>query len=120
MSILKLCESYPHLANIWLSDVCRRKEQLEIDVSIGADYLQNFQTGNVVRGGVGEPVAVENQLGWVISGPLEYSQSADREQAVSVNFVGSDGTMKERHSGFFGFKNIRNHREQRSVQGICR
>jgi len=64
-------ESYPHLANIWLSDVCRRKEQLEIDVSIGADYLWNFQTGNVVRGGVGEPVAVETQLGWVISGPLE-------------------------------------------------
>lgn len=58
--------------------------------------MQNFQTGNVVRGGVGEPVAVETQLGWVISGPLEHSQSADREQAVSVNFVGSDSTMKER------------------------
>lgn len=89
-------ESYPHLANIWLSDVCRRKEQLEIDVLIGADYLWNFQTGNVVRGGVGEPVAVETQLGWVISGPLEYSQSADRERAVSVNFVGKDSTMTER------------------------
>ena len=63
------------MANICLSDVCRCKEQLEIDVSIGADYMQNFQTGNVVGGGVGEPVAVETQLGWVISGPLEYSQS---------------------------------------------
>ena len=58
--------------------------------------MRNFQTGNVVGGGVGEPVAVETQLGWVIPGPLEYSQSADREQAVSVNFVGSDSTMKER------------------------
>ena len=89
-------ESYPHLATIWLSDVCRRKEQLEIDVLIGADYLWNFQTGNVVRGGVGEPLAVETQLGWVISGPLEYSQSADRERAVSVNFVGKDSTITER------------------------
>ena len=58
--------------------------------------MWNFQTGNVVRGGVGELVAVETQLGWVISGALEYSQSADRERAVSVNFVGKDSTMTER------------------------
>ena len=45
--------NYPHLANIWLSDVCQHKDQLEIDVLIGADYLWSFQTGNVVRGGVG-------------------------------------------------------------------
>ena len=89
-------ESFPHLANIWLSDVCRHKEQLEIDVLIGADYLWNFQTGNVVRGGIGEPVAVETQLGWVISGPLEYSQSADRERTVSVNIVGKDSAMSGR------------------------
>lgn len=35
-------------------------------------------------------------MGWVISGPLENSQSADRERAVSVNFVGKDSTMTER------------------------
>lgn len=37
-----------------------------------------------------EPVAVETELGWVISGPLTYSQSADKGQVVQVNFVGSD------------------------------
>lgn len=52
-------ENYPHLANIWLSDVFRHKEQLEIDVLIGADYLWSFQSGNFVREGVGEPVAIE-------------------------------------------------------------
>ena len=71
--------NYPHLANIWLSDVCQHKDQLEIDVLIGADYLWSFQTGNVVRGGVGEPVAIEMQLGWVVSGPLESSPSTDRQ-----------------------------------------
>lgn len=88
--------NYPHLANIWLSDVCQHKDQLEIDVLIGADYLWSFQTGNVVRGGVGEPVAIETQLGWVVSGPLESSPSADRERAVSVNIIGRNGTVPGR------------------------
>lgn len=45
--------SYPHLANIWLPDVCHHKDQLEIEVLIQLQTLPvwNFQTGNVVRGG---------------------------------------------------------------------
>ena len=62
-------KDYPHLSHIWLSDVCKEREDLEIDVLIGADYLWTFQTGNVVRGEAHEPVAVETELGWVISGP---------------------------------------------------
>lgn len=81
---------YPHLSHIWLSDVCKERDDLEIDVLIGADYLWSFQAGNVVRGEAHEPVAVETELGWVISGPLTYSQSADKGQVVQVNFVGSD------------------------------
>ena len=88
--------NYPHLANIWLSDVCQHKDQLEIDVLIGADYLWRFQTGNVVRGGVGKPVAIETQSGWVVSGPLASSPSTDRERAVSVNIIGRDGTVPGR------------------------
>lgn len=109
-------ESYPHLANMCLSDVCQHKEQLEIDVFIGADYLWNFQKGNVVRGGVGEPVAIETHLGWVISGPLGYIQSTDREHAVSVNFVGTDSSKLgklswERCPVSLGLRNARNKRE---------
>ena len=96
--------SYPHLADIWLSDVCRNEDQLEIDVLIGADYLWHFQTGNVVWGGVGQPVAIETHLGWVISGPLGYIQSTDGERAVSVNFVGTEsakpGNLFERDIQF--------------------
>ena len=39
---------------------------------------------------------------------------------MHIETGGSDGTMEERHSGFLGFRNIRNHRKQQSVQGICR
>lgn len=44
----------------------------------------------MVRGEAHEPVAVEIELRWVISGPLTYSQSAHNGQVVQVNFVGSD------------------------------
>ena len=43
-------KDYPHLAQIWLFDVCKGTEQLEIVVLIGADYLWSFQTGKIVLG----------------------------------------------------------------------
>ena len=61
--LLKSRRDYPHLAKKWLSDVCKSREHLEIDLLIGADYLWSFQTGNVVRGKVNEPVAVQTELG---------------------------------------------------------
>ena len=88
-------KDYPHLSHIWLSDICKEREDLEIDVLIGADYLWTFQTGNVVRGEAHEPAAVETELGWVISGPLTYSQSADKVQVVQVNSVGSDSVSPD-------------------------
>lgn len=91
--------SYPHLAQIWLSDICRGSEQLEIDILIGADYLWSFQTGKVVRGEVDEPVAVETELGWVLSGPLTFRQPADRPQEVNVNFVGRESVSSESLEG---------------------
>ena len=89
-------ESYPHLSNILLSDVCQHKEQLEIDVLIGADYMWNFQTGNVARGGVCEPVAVETQFGWVIPDPMEYNQSIGKDSAMTGRLIpDKDGVYKE-------------------------
>ena len=32
-------KGFPHLIDIWFSDVCRSEEKLEIDCLIGADYL---------------------------------------------------------------------------------
>ena len=40
-----------------------------------------------------EPVAVETELGWVLSGPLkkrDHLESQSSSQDVSVNFVGHD------------------------------
>ena len=37
--------NFLHLHNLWFSDVCQSKDEFEIDVLIGADYLWEFQTG---------------------------------------------------------------------------
>ena len=85
---------YPHLERLWLSDVCKSRERLEIDVLIGADYLWRFQTGRIVKGEPDQPVAIETELGWVLSGPLRYSSSeTGGAQEAQVNFVGRDNTQ---------------------------
>ena len=75
---------YSHLKDLWLSDVCKSNDLLEIDVLIGADNLWAFQSGRVVKGKDDEPVAVDTCLGWVISGPLKGSSE---NEPAKVNFV---------------------------------
>ena len=78
-------KKYPHLKGIWFSDVCKEQEELEIDVLIGSDYLWSFQAGSTRRGRAGEPVAVETELGWVLSGLLK--MGTDSAGVAQVNFV---------------------------------
>ena len=80
---------FPHLRDLWFSDVSRTKNELEIDLLIELDYLWEFQKGRTVRGEPGEPVAVETELGWVLSGPLR-KKELDSKQEVEVNFVAQD------------------------------
>ena len=80
---------FPHLRDLWFSDVCRTKKELEIDLLIGSDYLWEFQKGRTVRGESEEPEAVETELGWVLSGPLR-GREPDSKQEVVVNFVAQD------------------------------
>ena len=89
---------FPHLRDLWFSDVCQSKEELEIDLLIGADYLWEFQKGRTVRGEPEEPVAVETELGWVLSGPLKRRDvlSEDSVQEVAVNFIAQDSVALDR------------------------
>ena len=65
--------------------MCKGKEQLEVDILIGSDYLWCFQVGSTRRGELHEPVAVETKLGWVLSGPMKGERKMNE---VHVNFVG--------------------------------
>ena len=78
---------YSHLEGIWFSDVVKLQEELEVDVLIGADYLWSFQTGDTRKGKAGEPVAIQTELGWVLSGPLK-GREVESSGVTQVNFVG--------------------------------
>ena len=51
--------------------------------------MWEFQKGRTIQGELEEPVAVETELGWVLSGPLR-RKGSDSKQEVSVNFVAHD------------------------------
>ena len=70
---------YPHLQGLWFSDICMSKEELELEVLIGADYLWCFQEGRTIRGEQDEPVAVETSLGWVLSGRMKGRNVEERK-----------------------------------------
>ncbi|XP_028413911.1 uncharacterized protein LOC114536757 [Dendronephthya gigantea] len=80
-------KNYSHLEGVWFSDVVNFQEELEVDVLIGADYLWNFQTGETKKGKTGEPVAIQTELGWVLSGPLR-GREIEGAGVTQVNFVG--------------------------------
>ena len=79
-------ENYPHLHDIWFSDICRHKERLQVDILIGSDNLWKFQESEIRRGGPNEPVAIKTTLGWVLSGPLK-GKILNSTENVKVNFV---------------------------------
>ena len=83
---------FPHLRNLWFSNVCGTKDELEIDLLIGSNYLWEFQKGRTVWGEPEEPVAVQTELGWVLSSPLRVKEP-DSKQEVVVNFVVQDSIV---------------------------
>ena len=80
---------YAHLKGLWFSDVSKGWEEMFIDVLISADYLWSFQKGCTIRGKPDEPVAVETELGWVLSGPMKSLGNESEARSVQVNLIGS-------------------------------
>ena len=61
---------------------------MEIVVLVGVDYLWSFQKECTIRGNPDEPVAVETELGWVLSGPMK-CKSNDDVVSTQVNLIAS-------------------------------
>jgi hypothetical protein len=81
--------NFPHLKDLWFSDVNKTAHELEIDLLIGSDNLWNFQSGRIVRGEPDEPVALETELGFVLSGPLKGKRVDDNDRTL-VSFVAGE------------------------------
>ena len=68
--------------------MCNRLEKLEIDVLAGANYSWSFQKYCTIRRIPDEPVAVETELGWVLSRPMRHQQGKE-VMPTHVNLVTS-------------------------------
>ncbi len=63
--------NYSHLKDLLFSDVDANKEILGVDILVGANFLFNFQDGEMRRGDANEPVGIKTKLGWVLAGPIK-------------------------------------------------
>ena len=62
-------DNFDHLAQLDLADPSDGSSHLDIDVLIGCDQYWELVTGETRRGNSG-PVALNTELGWVLSGPV--------------------------------------------------
>ena len=65
-----LPQNYPHLLGLNIAN-SNSKASFDVDLLVGLDFYYNFITGNVKRGQIGEPIAIESKLGWILNGPLK-------------------------------------------------
>jgi hypothetical protein len=68
---VSLCqEKFEHLVGLDLADPAEDSSQLEVDVLVGSDQYWDLASGEIRRGQFG-PVAINTELGWVLSGPAD-------------------------------------------------
>ncbi len=66
---VSLCQdSFDHIMGLDLADPSNGRSRLEVDILIGSDQYWDLTTGETRRGRSG-PVAINTELGWVLSGP---------------------------------------------------
>ena len=65
-----LPQNYLHLRGLNIAN-SNSKASFDVDLLVGLDFYYNFITGSVKRGQIGEPIAIESKLGWILTGPLK-------------------------------------------------
>ena len=63
-----LSQNYPHLQGLSIAN-SSSKTSFDVALLVGLDFYYSSITGNVKRGQIGEPIAVESKLGWILTGP---------------------------------------------------
>ena len=58
---------YPNLIGLKLADTSKNLNK-RIEILIGSDYYYSFVFGEVLKGKINEPVAINSLLGWILSG----------------------------------------------------
>ena len=74
---------FPHLQGLKLADSSGGHSLLDVDLLIGADSYWQVVTGQIKQSELGGPVAINTNLGWVLSGPVH---GLSQVESSSVNF----------------------------------
>ena len=82
-NLKNVAENYPHLKNLILSG-CSSDGKKRIDNLIGADNYYHFIYGNIIRGKIHEPVAVESSFRWLVTG---YFENLSPNTFVNLNSI---------------------------------
>ena len=69
-------KEYDHLKNLDLAEIVDYTDSMEVDILVGLDFYFSFVSGNIIRGSHG-PVAVQTNLGWVLSGSYQKDNESD-------------------------------------------
>ena len=80
-------ETYPHLRDLNLADNPEGKTELEVHILLGADYYWNIVSNESIRGYLGEPVATNSRLGWLLSGPSATGGAQHQSVNLSATHV---------------------------------
>ena len=72
--------NYPHLKGLTLADSSTNLDK-RIDILIGSDYYYSIVSGEILKGKIEEPVAINSLLGWILCRPFENNPGS-----VNVNF----------------------------------
>ena len=65
-----LSQNYTHLQDLNIAN-SSSKTNYDVDLLVRLGFYYNFVTDNVKRGQIGEPIAIESKLGWILTGPLK-------------------------------------------------
>ncbi|XP_065663018.1 uncharacterized protein LOC136085622 [Hydra vulgaris] len=80
------CNNYKHLKSLRLADYNNSKENLSVDILIGANFYWKFMENSIIRGVTG-PVATKSKLGYLISGPTMVNRNQIGNSTVLSSHV---------------------------------
>ena len=98
-------EKYPHLKALDFASDLEHDSQFRPDILLGSDQYWTLLTGELIKSTSG-PVALNSQLGWILSGPVVVMEAMSKHTALITHVLRVDGMTeskcleKELHSSW--------------------
>ena len=88
-------ERYPHLKALDFASDLEHNSQFRPDILLGSDQYWTLLTGELIKSTSG-PVALNSQLGWILSGPVTVKEAISQHTALVTHVLRVDGMTESR------------------------